>query len=147
MVFIILLMCAFCSLVIGLPSPNTPPVLSTTLTTASIPNPLSTSTPIPMPHSNNTIAVLIPPTTKPTPSTLILTPPDHAMNSSIPNPASKSESQHGWSPGDVGTILFGCIGLVLGILTLWLTFWLGRQRFRFIIKEGFQDGYQLQDLT
>ena len=145
--FIILFMFEFYSLVTGLPPPNILPLPSTTLTTASISNPSSISTPIPMPHSNNTIAIPIPPTTKPTSSTLMITPPDPAMNSSIPNPASKSESQHGWSPGDVGTVLFGCIGLVLGILTLWLTFWLGRQRFRFIIKEGFQDEFHLQDLA
>ncbi|KAF6228544.1 hypothetical protein HO173_011846 [Letharia columbiana] len=33
-----------------------------------------------------------------------------------------------WSPGDISTLVFGCIASVLGVLTLWATFWLGRRR-------------------
>ena len=36
-------------------------------------------------------------------------------------------NQSQWSPGDIGTLVFGCIASVLGILTLWTTFWLGRR--------------------
>ena len=144
--FIILLMFEFYSIVIGLPSPSSPPSPSPTLTTAPITTPSSISTQIPTPHSNGTIAIPAPAATKPMSSTLMVIPPSYAMNSSSPNSASKSGSQPGWSPGDVGTILFGCIGLVLGVLTLWLTFWLARQRFRLIIKEGFQNEFRLQDL-
>lgn len=145
--FILLLMFEFYSIVTGLPSPSLPPLPSPALTKAPITNPLSISTRTPVPHSNGTIAIPAPAATKPTSSTLIITPPGPAMNSSSPNPAPKSESQRGWSPGDVGTVLFGCVGLVLGVLTLWLTFWLARQRFRFIIKKGFQDESQLQSLS
>ena len=141
--FIILLTFEFYSVVLGLPYPNVPPLPSPTLTTQPIANPSTIMTPSPTPHSNSTIAIPAPAATKPTSSTLMITPTGYAMNSSSLNSASKSESQPGWSPGDIGTVLFGCIGLVLGILTLWLTFWLGRQRFRFIIKERFQDELQL----
>ena len=144
--FILLLMFEFYSVVLGLPSPNLPPLPSPTLTTAPIANPSSISTQIPVPQSNGTITIPTPAATNSKSSILIIPPSRYATNSSSPNSASKSESQHGWSPGDVGTILFGCIGSLLGVLTLWLTFWLGRQRFRFIIKEGFQDEFHLQDL-
>ena len=36
--------------------------------------------------------------------------------------------QSQWSPGDIGTLVFGCIASVLGVLALWATFWLGRRR-------------------
>ena len=42
--------------------------------------------------------------------------------------ASDVQDQSGWSPGDVATVVFGCIASVLGVLTLWAMFWLGRQR-------------------
>lgn len=32
-----------------------------------------------------------------------------------------------WAPGDISTLLFGCIASILGVLTLWATFWLGRR--------------------
>ena len=36
--------------------------------------------------------------------------------------------QSQWNPGDIGTLVFGCIASVLGLLALWATFWLGRRR-------------------
>ena len=136
--FIILLTFEFYSIGMGLPSTNSPPLPSPTLikpiTTLS-----SISTPVPMPHSNGTIATSVPATTKPTSSTPMIAPPGYTMASSSPNSASEPQSQPRWSPSDVGTIVFGCIGSILGILTLWLTFWLGRQRFKLIIKEEFRE--------
>lgn len=39
------------------------------------------------------------------------------------NPQQKSQ----WGPSDIGTVVFGCVASVLGILALWMMFWL-RQR-------------------
>ncbi len=36
-------------------------------------------------------------------------------------------TQSGWSPSDIGTIVFGCIASILGALALWLTTWLGHR--------------------
>ena len=144
--FIILLMFKLYSVITGLPSPNSPRLPSPMWPTAPIINPSSTSTSIPTAQSNGTIAVSSPATTKSTYPTLMTTSPSYAMASSSPNSTSKSQNQSGWSPGDVGTILFGCIGTALAVLTLWLTFWLGRQRFKFIINEEFQKQLQLENL-
>ena len=76
----------------------------------------------------------------------MIIPPSDAMNSSSPDSASKSESQSGWSPGDVGTIVFGCIVSVLGVLNLCLPFRPRRQRFRLIVGDGFQVELELQNL-
>ncbi|KAM0798447.1 hypothetical protein BDR22DRAFT_823296 [Usnea florida] len=38
-----------------------------------------------------------------------------------------------WSPGDIGTLVFGLIASLLGVLTLWVTFRLGRQR---VVENG-----------
>ena len=32
-----------------------------------------------------------------------------------------------WGPDDIGTIVFGCLASVLGVFTIWATFWLGRR--------------------
>ena len=32
-----------------------------------------------------------------------------------------------WSPGDIGTVVFGCVATVLGTLALWSTIWLGHR--------------------
>ncbi len=144
--FIILLMFELCSVVTGLPFPDSQPLPSPTLTTAPIISPSLISRPIPSPHSNETITTSALTATKSTYSTLMTVPPSHAMASSSPSSASKFQSQSAWSPSDVGTVVFGCIGSVLGILTLWLTFWLGRQRFRFIINEEFHKELQPENL-
>ena len=132
--FVILLIFDMYSVVMGLPSPNSPPLPSYKLT------------PIPTLHSNGTVAISVPVTTNPTHPAFKIATPSYVTASSSPTPASESQNQSGWSPGDVGTILFGCIGTVLAVLTLWLTFWLGRQRFRFIINEEFQKQLQLENL-
>lgn len=142
--FIILFIFGLYSVISGLPSPNSPAQPSPTLTTAPISNSWLISTLIPMPHSNSTIVVSAPAATKSLYSTLMIAPPRVAMASSPPNSASKSQNPPGWSPGDVGTVLFGCVGSVFGVLTLWLTFWLGRQRFKLIIKDDFQKELQLE---
>ncbi len=144
--FIILLMFEFCSVGIGLPSTNSTPLPSPTLITAPITTLSFISTLVPTPHSNGTIATSVPATTKPTSSTLMIAPPGYATASSSPNSASEPQSQSRWSPSDVGTVVFGCIGSILGILTLWLTLWLGRQRFKLIIREDFQKELQLENL-
>lgn len=36
--------------------------------------------------------------------------------------------QSQWGPGEIGTLVFGCIASVLGILTLWATLWLSCRR-------------------
>ncbi len=41
-----------------------------------------------------------------------------------------------WGPGDISTLVFGCIASVLGVLTLWATFWLGRPRALRVIGNG-----------
>ena len=58
----------------------------------------------------------------------------------LSDPKSKNDIQKqlGWSPSDIGTVVFGCISAVLGLLTLWLTFWLGRARFKIIGNEDIQ---------
>ena len=33
-----------------------------------------------------------------------------------------------WGPNDISTIVFGCIASILGVVVLWVTFWLGRRR-------------------
>ena len=143
--FIILLMFEVYSVVTGLPSPNSPPLSSPTVTTAPISNASLISTPISTPHSNGTIAISAPSATRSAYSTHTIASPSYAMASSSPNSAFKSQNQSGWSAGDVGTVLFGCIGSVLGVLTLWMTFWLGRQRFKLTINEDFEKESQLEN--
>ena len=41
-----------------------------------------------------------------------------------------------WSPGDIGTLVFGLIASLLGVLTLWVTFRLGRQRGSRDVRNG-----------
>ncbi len=36
--------------------------------------------------------------------------------------------QSGWSAGDIGTLVFGCIASILGVLTLWAAYWQGCRR-------------------
>ena len=51
-----------------------------------------------------------------------------ATNHTIPSqPTFPTESQPQWSPGDIGTVVFGCIASILGVLALYLTLWLGRR--------------------
>ena len=133
--FIILLMFELYPSVMGLPSPNSPTLPSHKLT------------PIPTLHSNGTIAISAPVTILSTHPALTIASPSNAMASSSPNSASQFQNQSRWSPGDVGTVLFGCIGSVLGILTLCLTLWLGRQRFKLIIKKDYQEELQLESLS
>lgn len=45
-------------------------------------------------------------------------------------------NQSQWSPGDIGTLVFGCIASVLGTLTLWVTFWLGRRHTLRVSENG-----------
>ena len=33
-----------------------------------------------------------------------------------------------WGPEDIGTLVFGLIASIIGVLTLWATFWLRRRR-------------------
>ncbi|KAL2042589.1 hypothetical protein N7G274_004348 [Stereocaulon virgatum] len=69
----------------------------------------------------------------------------HAYPSTIPRtlslPAtstSDSQQHSGWSPSDIGTMLFGCIASILGVVTLWLTVWLNRRRLRYTadVRDG-----------
>ena len=143
---IILLMFALCSVITGLPSPNSPPLPLPIRPTSPIINLSSISTSSPTAQSNGIIDFSAPAATKSTYPTLITASPSYAMASSSPDSASQSQNQSGWSPGDVGTILFGCIGTALAVLNFWLTFWLGRQRFKFIINEEFQKQLQLEKL-
>ena len=41
-----------------------------------------------------------------------------------------------WTTSDICTVLFGCIASVLGVLTLWATIWLGRQRVEYCLQKG-----------
>lgn len=40
-------------------------------------------------------------------------------------PTFPTPGQPQWSPGDISTVVFGCIASILGILTLYLMIWLG----------------------
>ena len=143
---IILSMFEFYSIGMGLPSTNSPALPSPTLITAPITTLSFILTPVSTSHSNGTIALSVPVTTKSTSSTLMIAPSGYTMASSSPSSVSEPQSQPKWSPSDVGTVVFGCIGSALGVLTLWLTFWLGRQRFKLIIKEEFQEDVQLENM-
>lgn len=59
--------------------------------------------------------------------------PNITTSTGIPYPL-PPESQ--WGPGDIGTLVFGCIASVLAVLTLWATFWLGRQRATSVGENG-----------
>ena len=51
-----------------------------------------------------------------------------AANHIIPSQSdSSTPSQPQWSPGDISTVIFGCIASILGVLALYLTLWLGRR--------------------
>ena len=41
-----------------------------------------------------------------------------------------------WSPGDIGTLVFGGIASFLGVLTLWAKFWPSRHRIRTLHMVG-----------
>ena len=54
--------------------------------------------------------------------------------------ACESPNQSGWSPGDVGTVVFGCIGTLLALLALLMTYWIGHQQLIYIAdKDGVKD--------
>ncbi len=40
---------------------------------------------------------------------------------------SSTPSQPQWNPGDISTVVFGCIASILGVFALYLTLWLGRR--------------------
>ena len=51
-------------------------------------------------------------------------------NISYTTAASSSVQQNSqWGPGGIGTVVFGCIASILGMLTIWATIWLGRRQF------------------
>lgn len=52
-----------------------------------------------------------------------------------------------WSPGDISTLVFGCIASVLGVLTLWATFWLGRRRALRVVGNGMYFDGKRDELT
>ena len=47
--------------------------------------------------------------------------------SSSTGPLSPSTPKPQWGPGDIDTLVFGCVASILGVFTLWAT--LGRRRF------------------
>ncbi len=44
--------------------------------------------------------------------------------------------QSGWGVGDIGTLIFGCIASVLGVLTLWAAYWQGCRRALRVVGNG-----------
>ena len=56
-------------------------------------------------------------------------------SSSPATPFSISDKSQ-WSPGDIGTLVFGLIASLLGVLTLWVTFRLGRQPVSHAVGDG-----------
>lgn len=69
---------------------------------------------------------------------------NHSFSTATPIPF-RSQSQ--WSRGDISTVLFGCIASVLGVLTLWVTFWLGRRSFVRVVGNGMYSGWKCDDGT
>ena len=41
-----------------------------------------------------------------------------------------------WGPDDIGTLVFGLIASLLGVITLWATFWLRRRRALYADGDG-----------
>lgn len=58
---------------------------------------------------------------------------DTSFPTATPVPSSHNPQ---WGPSDISTLVFGCIASVLGVLTLWATFWLGRRRALRIVRDG-----------
>lgn len=57
--------------------------------------------------------------------------PESTPTFNCPSPTITSLSfQQGsqWGPSDIGTMVFGCVASVLGILALWLTYWLWQRQ-------------------
>ena len=74
----------------------------------------------------------------------ILTTGNHSFSTATPFPF---PSQSQWSPVDISTVLFGCIASVLGVLTLWVTFWLGRRSFVRVVGNGMYSVWKCDDGT
>ena len=62
--------------------------------------------------------------------------PVRQNDSSSPTTPFISPAKSQWSPGDIGTLVFGLIASFLGVLTLWVTFRLGRQRAWLVVGNG-----------
>ena len=66
----------------------------------------------------------------------------HFAASSTANISSTTKSgftsQQGaqWSPGDISTVVFGCLATVLGVMTLCFMLWLGRRTSRHETPDG-----------
>lgn len=60
-----------------------------------------------------------------------------ATNHTIPSqPTFPTLGPPQWSPGDISTIVFGCIASILGVLALYLTLWLGRRGPGYLARHG-----------
>lgn len=67
--------------------------------------------------------------------------PNTSSNNSLTLPNSTQPSfsfpnQARWGLNDIGTVVFGCLASVLGVLTLLMTIWLGRRRASFLHGAG-----------
>ena len=85
----------------------------------------STSTALPLPSTSH---IRVPSTTAP-PVNLTSTHLSEVLaanHTTPPLPDSSTLDQPQWSPGDIGTIIFGCIASILAVLGLYLTLWLAR---------------------
>jgi hypothetical protein len=56
-----------------------------------------------------------------------------------------SPQQPQWGIEEISTLLFGCVALVLGILTLILTYWLGRRHSGLSGRDGMSSGRALMN--
>ena len=87
---------------------------------------LNCSTPLPE-QSTSHIGV---PSTTATSVNLITTHLSEALPTNAPTapqPFPSTLSRPQWSPGDIGTITFGCIASITAVLGLYLTLWLARR--------------------
>lgn len=72
--------------------------------------------------------------------------PDNTTQTPEPPPTSNASSstitslnfQQGsqWGPSGIGTVVFGCVASVLGILALWMMFWLGQREPAHAVRPG-----------
>ena len=57
-------------------------------------------------------------------------------DSSLPITSLRLQAGSNWGPSDIGTMVFGCVASVLGMLTLWMTYWLWVRQSSIAMESG-----------